>query len=258
MKNQIHYFLTAVLFFTRIPCPKWVNHSPDILNKSSRYFSLVGILIGAISGLIYVGASFLFNPNIALVFSLIASVWTTGAFHEDGFADVCDGFGGGWTKDKILTIMKDSRLGTYGVVGIICLLSIKLLSLHQLLQFNNSIKTIPLVLISGHAISRFIATILLYTHQYVRDINTAKVKPTTKKMSTKALIISGFFGIFPLVFFQDIRVFTVLIPLFLTYLYMGRFFKKWIGGQTGDCAGALQQVSEVIFYLSILILWKLF
>ncbi|WP_370407722.1 adenosylcobinamide-GDP ribazoletransferase [Tenacibaculum dicentrarchi] len=258
MKNQIHYFLTAVLFFTRIPCPKWVNHSPEILNKSSRYFSLVGILIGSISGFIYVGTSFLFNPSIALVFSLIASVWTTGAFHEDGFADVCDGFGGGWTKDKILTIMKDSRLGTYGVVGIICLLSIKLLSLHELLQLNNSVQNIPLVLISGHAISRFIATILLYTHEYVRDIDTAKVKPTTKKMSTKALIISGFFGILPLVFFQDIKIFAVLIPLLLTYLYMSRFFKKWIGGQTGDCAGALQQVSEVIFYLSILILWKLF
>ncbi|WP_214983468.1 adenosylcobinamide-GDP ribazoletransferase [Tenacibaculum dicentrarchi] len=258
MKNQIHYFLTAVLFFTRIPCPKWVNHSPEILNKSSRYFSLVGILIGSISGFIYVGTSFLFNPSIALVFSLIASILTTGAFHEDGFADVCDGFGGGWTKDKILTIMKDSRLGTYGVVGIICLLSIKLLSLHELLQLNNSIKTIPLVLISGHAISRFIATILLYTHEYVRDIDTAKVKPTTKKMSTKALIISGFFGLVPLVFFKDVRIFAVLIPLLLTYLYMSRFFKKWIGGQTGDCAGALQQVSEVIFYLSILILWKLF
>ena len=258
MKNQIHYFLTAVLFFTRIPCPKWVNHSPEILNKSSRYLSLVGILIGIISALFYVSTSFLFNPSIALIFSLIATVWTTGAFHEDGFADVCDGFGGGWTKDKILSIMKDSRLGTYGVVGLICLLSIKLLSLHELSQLNNSMKTIPLLLISGHAISRFIATILLYTHQYVRTIETSKVKTTSQKMSTKSLIISGLFGIAPLVLFQDIRICIVLIPLLLTYLYMSRFFKKWIGGQTGDCAGALQQVSEVVFYLSTLILWKLF
>ncbi|WP_064967920.1 adenosylcobinamide-GDP ribazoletransferase [Tenacibaculum ovolyticum] len=255
MKNQIHYFLTAVLFFTRIPCPKWVNHSPEILNKSSRYFSLVGILVGTISAIVYTGASFLFNPSIAIVLSIVASVWTTGAFHEDGFADVCDGFGGGWTKEKILIIMKDSRLGTYGVVGIISMLAIKFLSLYEL---NNVLKNIPLLLISGHAISRFIATVLLYTHEYVRDIDTAKVKPTTKKMSTKALIISGFFGMLPLLFFKDIRIFLVLIPLFLTYLYMSRLFKKWIGGQTGDCAGALQQVSEIVFYLSILALWKLF
>lgn len=255
MKNQIHYFLTAILFFTRIPCPKWVNHSTEISNKSSRYFSLVGILVGSISALVYVCSSLLFSSNIALLFSLIASIWTTGAFHEDGFADVCDGFGGGWTKDKILIIMKDSRLGTYGVVGIICILSIKLLSLYELSKLHNSI---PLLLISGHAISRFVATILIYTHQYVRSIETSKVKSIAQEMSIKSLVISGLFGILPLTFFQDIRVFTVIIPLLLTYFYMSRFFKKWIGGQTGDCAGALQQVSEVIFYLSILILWKLF
>lgn len=255
MKKQIHYFLTAVLFFTRIPCPKWVDHSPEMLNKSSRYFSLVGTLIGAISAIIYYGASFIFSSIISIILSLIASIWATGAFHEDGFADVCDGFGGGWTKEKILTIMKDSRLGTFGVVGLISILSLKIVSLNEL---NGNLKNIPLIIITGHTISRFIATVLLYTHKYVRDIDSAKVKPTTQKMSTKSLVISGFFGIIPLVFFNDLKVFGVLIPLLLTYLYMGSFFKKWIGGQTGDCAGALQQVSEVVFYLSLLVLWKLF
>ena len=255
MKNQIHYFLTAVLFFTRIPCPKWVNHSPKILNKSSRYFSLVGILVGAIAALVFYGASFLFSPVISIILSCVASIWTTGAFHEDGFADVCDGFGGGWTKEKILTIMKDSRLGTYGVIGLIAILSIKIVGLTEL---NTHLRNIPFILISGHAISRFMATVLLYTHEYVRDIDTAKIKPTTQKMSTNALIISGFFGISPLLLFQDFKIFGVLIPLFLAYLYMGRLFKKWIGGQTGDCAGALQQVSEVVFYLSLSVIWKLF
>ncbi|WP_299157557.1 adenosylcobinamide-GDP ribazoletransferase [uncultured Tenacibaculum sp.] len=255
MKKQIHYFLTAVLFFTRIPCPKWVDHSPEILNKSSRYFSLVGTLIGAISAVIYYGASFIFSPIISIILSLIASIWATGAFHEDGFADVCDGFGGGWTKEKILTIMKDSRLGTFGVVGLTSILSLKIVSLNEL---NENLKNIPLIIIAGHTISRFVATVLLYTHKYVRDIDSAKVKPTTQKMSTKSLIISGFFGILPLIFFKDLKVFGVLVPLLLVYLYMSSFFKKWIGGQTGDCAGALQQVSEVVFYLSLLVLWKLF
>lgn len=255
MKKQVHYFLTAILFFTRIPCPKWVDHSPEILNKSNRYFSLVGILVGSFSALIYYLATYVFSIEIALILSLISSVWITGAFHEDGFADVCDGFGGGWTKNKILTIMKDSRLGTFGVIGLISIVSVKILSLYNLNQLN---KHIPLILISGHAISRFIATILIYTHEYVRDIDSSKIKPTTKQMSTKSLIISAFFGVLPLFFFQDVKVFGVLIPLLLTYLYMGKFFKKWIGGQTGDCAGALQQVAEVVFYLSLIIIWKLF
>lgn len=254
MKKQVHYFLTAVLFFTRIPCPKWVNHSPDILNKSSRYFSLVGILVGAIAALVYYAAEFIFPTEIALLISMLSSIWATGAFHEDGFADVCDGFGGGWTKEKILTIMKDSRLGTFGVTGLLGILGLKFISLHQITHQIS----IPLVLIAGHAISRFIATILLYTHEYVRDIDSSKVKPTTQQMSTKSLIISGIFGVTPLFFFNNPYVFLSLIPLVISYAYMGRFFNKWIGGQTGDCAGALQQVAEVVFYLSLLVIWKFF
>ncbi|GFD75136.1 adenosylcobinamide-GDP ribazoletransferase [Tenacibaculum sp. KUL113] len=255
IKRQIHYFLTAVLFFTRIPCPKWVNHSPEILNKSSRYFSLVGIVVGSIAALAYFAFSYIFPTDIAIVISMISSIWITGAFHEDGFADVCDGFGGGWTKEKILTIMKDSRLGTFGVSGLVFILAIKFLALYHLQ--NLSIDLI-LVIISGHSISRFIATVLLYTHDYVRDIDSSKIKPTTKQMSSKSLLISAIFGVVPLFFFQKPTVFLVLLPLLLTYLYMGHFFKKWIGGQTGDCAGALQQVSEIVFYLSLLALWKLF
>jgi len=243
------------MFFSRIPCPKWIDHSPDILNKSSRYFSLVGTLVGSIAALAFFGSSFILPSDIAIIISMITSVWITGAFHEDGFADVCDGFGGGWTKEKILTIMKDSRLGTFGVSGLIFILGLKFLALNHLQQLSVNL---VFVIISGHAISRFIATILLYTHEYVRDADTAKVKPTTKQMSTKSLLISGVFGISPLFLFQKWFVFLAIIPLLLVYWYMARFFKKWIGGQTGDCAGALQQVAEIVFYISILILWNLF
>jgi len=135
MKLQIRYFLTAVLFFTRIPCPKWVDHSPEFINKSSRYFPLVGMVVGGIGALGYFGSQFVLPIDIAIIISMIATVWITGAFHEDGFADVCDGFGGGWTKEKILTIMKDSRLGTFGVSGLIFILGLKFLALLHLQNF---------------------------------------------------------------------------------------------------------------------------
>ncbi len=255
MKGQIRYFLTAIFFFTRIPCPKWIDHSSEALNKSNRYFSLVGIVVGSFSALVYYFTSFLFSSEIAILLSMVSSVWITGAFHEDGFADVCDGFGGGWTKEKILTIMKDSTLGTFGVTGLVFIFLIKFLLLNEL---NYSIYTIIFIIISGHSLSRFIATILLYTHPYVRDIDSSKIKPTSTQMSTKALIISGFFGILPLLFFESYWIFLAVIPMFLSYIYMGHFFKKWIGGQTGDCAGALQQVSEIVFYLSAVVIWKFF
>ncbi len=251
MKKEIHIFFTALMFFTRIPCPKWVNHDPQYLRLSSKYFPLVGIIVGSIGALIFYGASYLFSVEISLLLSIFATIYTTGGFHEDGFADVCDGFGGGWTKDKILLIMKDSRLGTYGTVGLILILAIKFAALREV----NTLY-IPLIIISAHSLSRFIATTLIYTHPYVRDTEDSKAKPAAKSMNTQMLVISGVFGIAPLLFFKNPWIFLTLIPMYLSKMFLGAKFRKWIGGQTGDCAGAVQQLSEVVFYLTIIAIWK--
>ncbi|MDH7444093.1 adenosylcobinamide-GDP ribazoletransferase [Aquimarina sp. 2201CG14-23] len=251
MKKEIHIFFTALMFFTRIPCPKWVNHDPEYLRKSSKYFPLVGIIVGAIGGIVFYGTSFIFPKEISILLSMFATIYATGAFHEDGFADVCDGFGGGWTKDKILLIMKDSRLGTYGTIGILLILGIKFSALRVLEDYH-----IPLLLISGHSLSRFIATTLIFTHPYVRDTEDSKAKPAAKSMSIPMLFISGFFGIAPLLLFFNPFIFVTLIPMYLSKMFLASKFKKWIGGQTGDCAGAAQQLSEVIFYLTVIALWK--
>ncbi|WP_194768827.1 adenosylcobinamide-GDP ribazoletransferase [Tamlana sp. I1] len=251
MKRELQIFLTAVMFFTRIPCPKWVNHEPEFLTKSSKYFSLIGIIVGCIGALVYYGASFIFSTEIAIALSMVATIYTTGAFHEDGFADVCDGLGGGWTKEKILLIMKDSRLGTYGAAGLGLILAIKFLALNDMPTFY-----IPLIIISGHSLSRFIATTLIYTHPYVRDTDDSKAKPAAKSMSFSMLVSSAIFGVLPLFFFKTPLIFLAIIPCYLAKMYLAAKFKKWLGGQTGDCAGAVQQFSEVIFYLSVLALWK--
>lgn len=250
LKKELSVFLTAVMFFTRIPCPKWIDHSPEMLNKSTKYFSLVGIIVGSFGALTYWLISFILPENIALFSCMIATIWITGAFHEDGFADVCDGFGGGWTKEKILTIMKDSRLGTYGTVGLVGILATKYLALSA---FPNQLL---ITLIAGHSISRFISTILLYLYPYVRDDLTSKAKPMAHALKLSSLVINGIIGLLPLLFYNSYWIFLAIIPPFISMLLMGRFFKKWIGGQTGDCAGATQQIAEITFYLSILVLWK--
>lgn len=238
------------MFFTRIPCPKWVDHDPAYLQLSSKYFSLVGIIVGGIGAVTFYMLHLVFPSEIAILLSMFATIYTTGAFHEDGFADVCDGFGGGWTKEKILLIMKDSRLGTYGSIGLILILGVKFAALRTLPVYY-----IPLLLIAGHSLSRFIATTLIYTHPYVRDTEDSKAKPAAKNMSTKQLLISLFFGVLPLLFFFNPFIFLVLIPMYLSKMFLAYKFKKWIGGQTGDCAGAVQQLSEVVFYLTVLALW---
>jgi len=249
MKKEISIFLTSILFFTRIPCPKNIEHSPEILAKSSRYFSLTGTIIGLFGGLIYYLAEFILNDSISVLLSMAGTIWLTGAFHEDGFADVCDGFGGGWTKEKILAIMKDSRVGTYGIVGLGLLLAIK----HQsLIELN--IYTCIITMISGHAISRFAATLLIFKEPYVQDINKSKVNPSVIAITKKDVLICGLFAVIPLILFFNPYIFLSIIPVLITQYFLRQYFHKWIGGHTGDCAGATQQLTEVVFYLTILII----
>lgn len=212
---------------------------------------MVGIIVGLISALAYWLFQLAFPIEIALIFSMIASILTTGAFHEDGFADVCDGFGGGWTKEKILLIMKDSRLGTFGVIGIGLILLLKWSTLKYF-----PLNTLLVTLISGHAISRLNAVSLIFTDQYARDDDTGKSKPLATKMSTGELIFAIIVGLAPLALFANVYVLLTLLPLLFIRWYFSGYFKKWIGGYTGDCLGAVQQVSEIVFYLSLLLIFK--
>jgi len=251
MKQEIRIFFTAMMFYTRFPCPSWVDHAEEYLNKSSRYFPLIGIIVGSISAFSFYAFQFILPVEIALLLSMVTSILSTGAFHEDGFADVCDGFGGGWTKEKILMIMKDSRVGTYGLAGLCLLLLLKWTSL-KAMPVNLTI----ISLISAHAISRFTAASLIFTDEYSREDETSKVKPLAKKMSLKELLMAAFFGLAPLLLFQNAAILLAIIPLICMRYYLSGYFKKWIDGYTGDCLGTVQQVSEVLFYLSVLVILR--
>lgn len=250
------------MFYTRIPCPKNIDHNPDYLNKASRYFPLIGWIVGIIFFLAFYISSQLFSNETAIIIGLIASILTTGAFHEDGFADVCDGFGGGWTKEKILLIMKDSAIGAYGAIGLIVLFLLKFTALNELIHLNtiqnNQFLFIGLLFISGHSVSRLAAISIVFTHQYSREDATSKSKPIAKNFSWKEVIGAFAFGLIPLFIlaFFNFQILLVLIPVFMTRYFLARYFQKWIDGYTGDCLGATQQVCEVVFYLSVIALWK--
>jgi adenosylcobinamide-GDP ribazoletransferase len=235
------------MFYTRIPCPAWVDHSEDYLNASTRYFPLMGWIVGGVAGAVFWISNLAFPQELAVLFSILASIWITGAFHEDGFADVCDGFGGGWSKMKILEIMKDSRLGTYGVVGVMLMFAFKFFAL-SLMPVN----LIPLILISGHSLSRWMSTSIIFLGTYAREDELSKVKPIGKKMNGGSFLLSSVFGVAPLFLLQNFWILLAVPLLLLIRWRMYRFFKKWIGGYTGDCLGAVQQLTEVIYYLFIL------
>ncbi|WP_439504516.1 adenosylcobinamide-GDP ribazoletransferase [Sediminibacterium sp.] len=282
MKYQWLLFKTALMFFTRIPVGN-LPFKQSHLQASARFFTWVGLLVGIIGAITLVLADMIFSPALAILFSMIATILLTGSFHEDGFADCCDAFGGGWTNEKILTIMKDSRLGTYGVVGLILILSLKFLLLLELMQFF-SIELVATVLITAHANSRFWATNIMQQLPYVQDIDSSKSKPLADRVLTMKEMAILLFGSllsiavlfcllycqlplrlqqqipisFSLNFILTLLLFivSIQIPSFITQLFAAKYFKKWIGGYTGDCLGATQQVCEIAFYLGCLLLWK--
>lgn len=267
MKKEIRIFFTAMMFLTRLPVPQYTDHSQEYLEKSAKYFPLIGWLVAGISWLTYVVFSKYIGEDIAIIASIIAGILTTGAFHEDGFADCCDAFGGGWTKEKILTIMKDSRLGTFGVIGLISILSVKFLMLKEIPKFTPDLSApsvnvfanygqFLLLLLAAHGASRLMGVYTIRFYDYVTDIDASKAKPiTSRKPSAGLLAVATIFALAPFALL-DYRLLIAVIPMALTAWQANVYFKKWIGGYTGDCLGAIQQITEIVFYLSVIILWR--
>ncbi|MBO0935816.1 adenosylcobinamide-GDP ribazoletransferase [Fibrella sp. HMF5335] len=254
-------FFTALMFYTRLPVPKNIDHSEVLLNRSTVFFPFIGWIVGGIGFGTYWLCTYLFPPELAVLFSMIATVWVTGAFHEDGFADMCDGFGGGWSKQQILTIMKDSRLGTYGAVGLGLLLAVKYFALMRLLPGEAMGWRVALKFISAHSLSRWVATTIIAAMPYAREDEQSKAKPIAKGgLSGWPLVVATLFGWLPtlaLVIISGLWIYlTFLIPLWLVRWRLMAFFRKWLGGYTGDCLGATQQLTEVVIYLSyISLVW---
>jgi len=249
--HQLRLFFTALQFFTRLPIPRWVGFDPAWLNQASRYFPLVGVVVALITGGVYVLAFKFLPPAIAVILSVAAGIYVTGAFHEDGFADMCDGFGGGMTQERVLEIMKDSRIGAYGAIGIFCLLLLKCAILTQIPPSR-----VLAALLLAHPMSRLMAVSLIWRLDYARA--EGKAKPLAQKMRTMEFAIAAITALLPalMLIYLGWLSWTMLISglalALVATLWLARKFVRRIGGYTGDCLGAVQQVTEAIFYLCVL------
>lgn len=249
--HQARLFFIALQFFTRLPIPRWVGFEPAWLHHAARYFPLVGVVVGAAAALVYWYAAQLWPLPVAVLLSTAAAIYLTGAFHEDGFADMCDGFGGGLTRERVMEIMKDSRIGTYGTVGAGLLIALKCTLLAQMAPAQA-----VAALLVAHPLSRLAASSLIWKLQYARD--EGKAKPMAQEMSGAEFAIASLCAALPLlaagVF--GYLTFTVLgasiAAAALCAAWLGAKCVRRIGGYTGDCLGAVQQVSEVAIYLCVL------
>ena len=246
MKKQLELLLLALGFYTRVSCPNPLDYQK--LPQSSIYLPVIGWLVGSVCALSFYLAALLWPPLTAAICALIVGVLLTGAFHEDGFADVCDGFGGGWGKERILEIMKDSVIGAYGAIGLIMLFLLKISLLSAM-----PLASIPWLLIAGHSLSRLPPLLLMHQYSYARATDS-KGGAAVFKPDKLNLLYAACLALLPLLLLP-VGYWWAVLPVVVANWLLGRYFYRHIGGYTGDCLGASQQVAETVFYLSVSALW---
>ncbi|MGI2259249.1 adenosylcobinamide-GDP ribazoletransferase [Shewanella sp. GXUN23E] len=252
LKTELALVWVAIGYFTRIPVPAWVWTDQQRLNRASRYFALVGLLVGLLSALVLWLSEQLWPVGVAVILAMVTSLLLTGCFHEDGLADTADGLGGGWQLADKLRIMKDSRIGSYGAASLLMALLLKWQLLSELAQ--NSVNFTAIALVLGHTLSRAVAASLMFTESYVRD-EDSKSKPVVTAQSRQdlwvllatALLVCG---LMPLS-----QAAVMLVVLLLARQLMVRWLRAQLGGYTGDTLGACQQLAELLVYLVLVALW---
>lgn len=250
-------FFNALTFFTRIPAPASIQFNGALLQDAARYFPLVGMIVGSLVWAALAVCLFFLPLNVAVIFAMVVSILITGAFHEDGLADCADAFGGGYSKESILTIMHDSRLGTYGVIALCASLGLKFCLLSYLAEpaVTASTQLLPSLLVMfvvANGVSRWLAVVLMYFTPYVAFGEQSKSKPIASNISGQSIVIASLItGLLWLVsgICLSWLAFTALpIVLAIVYILARRYFVKHIGGVNGDCLGAVQQLSEAAVY----------
>lgn len=244
MRGQLKAFLTAIMFLTRVPCPAWVSHGEGGSGDAVVYYPVVGCLVGSVGAAVYWLVSLGYPPLTAALAGIAATAIVTGAFHEDAFADVCDGFGG-WTPERRLEIMRDSRVGAFGVVGLILLVGLKASLLASL-----PISAAVMALFVGHAVARWssLAAIALFP----RASDAASLASSfARTVTAPRLFAATIFAVGISLLAGPVTALTLLILTLLFCYAAGRFFRGWLGGLSGDCLGAISQVTELLVYAVI-------
>ncbi len=190
VREELSLFFAAVTYFTRLPIP-FANGDPSLLNGSLRYFPITGWIVGGCGAAVLIAGSAVLPSPLAVLLSMVATLVLTGAFHEDGFADSLDGMGGGHTRDEVLRIMKDSRMGAFGTIGLIMILAIKFFSLVSISAISPFAAV--LILVTAHTLSRFMSGSLIYFMPYARkgEGDAGGEGKNEKPSAAKALPFTG-------------------------------------------------------------------
>lgn len=240
--------LASFIFFTRLPFWKIKEVPAECFKHVVPYWPLTGWLTGGLmAGALWLSGQIL-PVSIAWIIAVIVRLLVTGCLHEDGLADFMDGFGGGTTRERTLAIMKDSHIGSYGVIGLIFYFLL-------LLQMRNlPLNFLCILVFCGDCWSKFCASQLINYLPYARKEEDSKAKVVYNRMSREELISAFVCGLIPFVLLLPIRMWPATLFPLLTFALLCRLMKRRLQGYTGDCCGAAFLLCELSFYIGSLIM----
>ncbi len=250
MKSIAKGLIAAICFFTKLPLWRLYSPEKEYYKRVVNYWPYAGIVTGGVAAAVMAGAAFVFPPSVAVILAIAARLLLTGALHEDGLADFADGFGGGTDRQRILAIMKDSHIGSYGVIT----LAIYFLLLYTLLA-SVPVKSAAVMIFCADICGKFIAGNIVNMLPYAREEAQSKNKLVYERMPLGVWLCNLVFVAAVLVFFNFyfpqlslIKAFVAPVILFLLAVF---YIKKKLGGYTGDCCGALFLMCELSYLLFI-------
>ena len=243
--------LATLMFFTRLPFWRIKQVDAEHFKHVVPLWPLAGWLTGGIMvGILWLAAQ-VFPLSVAWIIAIIARLLITGCLHEDGLADFCDGMGGGVTRERILLIMKDSHIGTYGVIGLI----IYFLLLTQMSALPLSL--LCAIVFTGDVWCKFVSSHIINILPYARKEEEAKNKTVYQRMTALEAFVGAIIGCLPFVLFLPKYYWPALLAPVVVFILLVWLMKRRIQGYTGDCCGALFLISELVFLLVCLSLFYL-
>lgn len=246
ISDEANLLFLTFQYYSRIPTPR-TEYSEEALSRAFRYFPLVGTVVGGLGALTYYLSALLLPHAVSVFLSLIVMTLATGAIHEDGFADSFDGFGGGYDRDRILEIMRDSSSGVFGVVALVLLFGFQFV-----LLFSLPPTLIPVALIAAETSSR-VMPLFYMNHSHYARTGVSKGMHTRNKLSPVSLGIAITIGILSLLLLPwQVALSTVPLYAGISYLLL-RYSEKKIGGYTGDILGALIVTCRIALLLLFLV-----